>query len=394
MCNEIIKSLLKEVKKHAVIKNDSAFILDPIFKIQRNRIHAEVCKTLIRLQSDTKLIDQLLNTMVNSQNDDGSWNEVHPRYNHPSSLVTSFIAEAILHGQRKNKTDYISLEKAKTYILSQEKELGYFIKSTVFTADCLNVNASCGAFLAEYGRKFSDSNAISAAKRAAERVCLYQKKGSFPYTSNKGNYAYICDIPCIHYQGVTLYYLIKIQEIVNEPWLQSHINAGTEWLAGVQKSNGFFDWAKSGLMFSYYLTGAYAFAYAVFSHQSKINPQYYNNAQACLKVLKMNTPSITLRWETESWASFFFPRLVTVRTAFLGDYPLKHRLFRIGYGLYRQISRRRIQSNVNEKTFNALCRLLHISPSTIEPINNFPDLFMTSEILDCLSWQKNDSDFL
>ena len=42
--------------------------------------------------------------------------------------------------------------------------------------------------------------------------------------------------------------------------------------------------------------------------------------------------------------------------------------------------------------FEALSRLLGIRSSTVEPSKNFPDLFMTSEMLDCLSqsmiWRK------
>ena len=302
--------------------------------------------------------------------------------------MTSFIGDALVTAYPYFPQD--SLLKSKKFVLQNEKKPGYFLKSLTYTADHLNVDASCGAFLAEYGDLFSDKNAIEAAKRAAEHVCRFQKNGYFPYTTDKGNYPYTYNVPCIHYQGVTLYYLFKIQEIIDEPWLKKSIESGTEWLASVQRDDGHLTGPESGLMFAYYLTGAYAFAFAVFTSQSRENSRYSDNAIGCLKVLERNIPSIALRWETASWTSFFIPGLTTVKTAFLGDFPLRHRLFRTGYGYYRQISRRRIGTSVDEKTFLALCRVLHISSSTIEPTNNFPDLFMTSEILDCLSSSRCD----
>ena len=54
--------------------------------------------------------------------------------------------------------------------------------------------------------------------------------------------------------------------------------------------------------------------------------------------------------------------------------------------MYRQFSRRRFSNSVNPEMFNLLSGILGIESSTIEPDNNFPDLFMTSEVLDCLSY--------
>ena len=379
----IIASLVKEVEKYTHDGETGSYLLDPVFGIVRNRVNSEVAKTYVRLGQKQKAI-QLLRYVLTAQAEDGSWNEIHPNYRQKSALVTSFIGDALITAYPHFPQD-IPLENAKKFVMQNEKKSGYFLKSLTYTADHLNVNASCGAFLAGYGNLLSDKNAIDAAKRAAERVCRFQKKGYFPYTTDKGNYPYTYNVPCIHYQGVTLYYLSKIQEIIDEPWLKTSIESGTAWLASVQSDEGSFDWSKSGLMFAYYLSGAYAFAYAVFTSQSRENSHYSDNALRCLKVLERNIPSIALRWETASWTSFFKPGLTTVKTAFLGDFPIRHRLFRTGYGYYRQISRRRIGNSVDEKTFLALCRVLHIPSSTIEPTNNFPDLFMTSEILDCMS---------
>jgi hypothetical protein len=43
---------------------------------------------------------------------------------------------------------------------------------------------------------------------------------------------------------------------------------------------------------------------------------------------------------------------------------------------------------VDPYLFRTLCRLLRIQSSTVEPSVNFPDLFMTSEVLECLSQSR------
>lgn len=384
----IVASLLQEVEKYLHDGEPGSYFQDPVFGIVRNRVHAEVAKTYIRTGQPQKAV-QLLRYVLSSQAEDGSWNEIHPHYNQKSALVTAFIGDALVTAYPHFPQD-AALDNAAAYVLQNEKKPGYFVKSLSYPADHLNVDASCGAFLAGYGNLSGDTKTTDAAKRAAERVCRFQKNGYFPYAADKGTYPYTYDVPCIHYQGVTLYYLLKIQDIIDEPWLEKSLESGTAWLASVQRKDGSFDWSKSGLMFSYYLSGAYAFAYAVFTSRSRVHSRYSDNASGCLEVLEKNIPSIALRWETASWLSFFVPGLSTVKTAYLGDFPLSHRLFRFGYGSYRQIARRIIRADADEKTFRALCSLLGISPSTIEPANNFPDLFMTSEILDCLSYGWKD----
>jgi len=382
---KITESLLKEVEKYTHEGEHGSFILDPVFGLIRNRVHAEVAKTYFRLGYKEKGI-QLLQYALSAQGQDGAWDEIHPNYRQKSALVTSFIGDALVTAYPYFPQD-IPLENAKKFVLQNEKKPGYFLKSLTYTADHLNVDASCGAFLAEYGNLFSDKNAIEAAKRAARHVCWFQKNGYFPYTTDTGNYPCTYNVPCIHYQGVTLYYLSKIQEIIDEPWLQKSLESGTAWLASVQNKDGTFDWSKSGLMFSYYLTGAYAFAYAVFSIRSKQDEKYRDNAQKCLAVIQNNISSFALRWESASWMSFFIPRFITLKSSLLGEYPLSHRVFRYGYGSYRQIARRRYSEDpLNDIPFQRLTKLLHLSPSVIEASKNFPDLFMTSEILDCLSY--------
>jgi len=243
------------------------------------------------------------------------------------------------------------------------------------------------AFLAVYGRLFSDQISLDAACRAAERVCQFQSAdGSFPYTSDRGNYPYALDIPCIHYQGVTLYYLGKINAVLSEEWINNSAIKGANWLASKQRPDGSFDWSASGLMFAYYLTGAYAFAYSSFMHAARYDPRYRENAHLALKRLTKNINGIMLRWEKDTWGSFITAPISSLRTASIGHFPLKEQVFRFGYGMYREIARRRFSPHVDPKLFQILCSLFGIKASTIEASNNYPDLFMTSEVLDCLSY--------
>jgi len=394
---QITQGLIDAVMPYMEYSENTAYIIDPLLKINRTRVNAEFCRSLLKIDPEKykETIAGLVQWILANQNNDGSWNEEHPNYNKPSALITAIVGETLLEYSAGSSDISImnSLSRACNYILSQEFAPGYFKKSQENFTDCLNVNATCGAFLAEYGLLTKNSDVFRSAKNAAHRVCYYQySNGAYPYTPHERGYPYKYhfDVPCVHYQGVTLFYLSKIYQVIPEPWLKESMLRGTKWLAQVQNEDGHFDWSKSGLMFAYYLTGAYAFAYAVFSFHTRWIPEYQENASKCLNILERNCPSYALRWETASWTSFFVPRLITLRSAWLGDYPLRHRLFRIGYGYYHQISRRRVGSRVDEKTFLALCRILHISSSTIEPTNNFPDMFMTSEILDCLSSARCD----
>ncbi|NJE02071.1 hypothetical protein E3E42_09225 [Thermococcus sp. JdF3] len=395
--SEYLHSLLDRVSEYLIIEDEMGYIKDPIFGIVRNRVSAEYLKSLIRLRGDqdTDLILKLVNFLLSRQNSSGSWNEVHPNYNQESALVTSFVGEALiiaflhpdLDGGSKRRIEE-SLKKARDFVLNNEIEPGYFRKSKLYTADYPNVNATCGAFLAQYYSVFGDELSFDGAKRAARRVCDSQfKNGAFPYTVTPGNAKYNLNVPCIHYQGVTLYYLSKIQNVIGERWLERCMLRGVEWLSHVQRPNGRFNWAESGLMFAYYLTGAYAFGIASFMYASKWKEEYLTNASLLLSPLKDNTPSIVLRWERGKWREFPRDVVVSFRSAMIGDYPLGHRLFRFGYALYRQISRRRFSEDVkNDALFRLATRLLGIQTSTIEPSKNFPDMFMTSEVLDSLSY--------
>lgn len=385
----------KGIMPNLVMKDSVAYTVDPVYDIKRDRVNAECVKAMVRVNNIngkdyTDIIEKILNRLVQKQNTDGSWNEVHVKYNQPSALITAIVGEALIEGFAAIKKNGLenSIQLAKDFVLQNEVSPGYFRKSSVYIADHLNVDATCGAFLAKYGRVFSDNESREAAERAARHICDHQfPNGAFPYiTEEKGNYQYHLQIPCIHYQGVTIYYLIKIQDVLELGWLDPYLKNGIEWLASVQNENGSFDWSKSGLMFAFYLSGAYAFAIPSFMYGCKWDAAYKYNARKAMDALEANIDGVANRWERASLLSFPFSIFPTMRTAFIGEYPLMHRLYRFGYGMYRQAARRRFSKTVNPKVFNSLSLIMGINASTIEPDNNFPDLFMTSEILDCLSY--------
>ncbi len=76
------------------------------------------------------------------------------------------------------------MEKAKSYVMSMENN-SFFLKSEGFTADHMNVDATCGAFLANYGKKFSDKECLETAEKVAMHIINSQfEMDRFPYTIN------------------------------------------------------------------------------------------------------------------------------------------------------------------------------------------------------------------
>lgn len=396
-----IQTVLSNVIENGIFPNlkvedDIAYTIDPVYGLKRNRINAELSKTLIRInqlngKDYTTLIQQLLNWLIQNQNSDGSWNEIHVNENSPSALITSIVGEALLDGFvfHFDKKYEKAAHKAKEFVLQNEISTGFFQKSNAYSSDdYLNVDATCGAFLAKYGKVFSDQTCLKVAENVAKHVCENQyPNGAFPYIiGNNSKSTHYLQVPCIHYQGVTIYYLLKINEVLNLHWFDSALKKQIKWLVSVQNSNGKFDWSKSGLMFAYYLSGAYAFAIPCFMYYGKRDDKYTLNAEKALNILKNNISGIANRWESASIWSFPFSTFTVFKTASIGDHPINHKLFRFGYGVYRQFARRRYSQNVNPTLFKFLIKMMKIKTSTIEPQNNFPDLFMTSEMLDCLSY--------
>ena len=385
--DERLTSLLARVtgtvRELAVFDGETAYIRDPVFPIIRNRVHAEVCKAMLRAGGDP-LVGPILDYVAGCQNSDGSWNEVHVNYNEPSALITAFVGDALLEAADRYPHEE-ALRKARDFVLASEKRPGYFLKSAQYTADHLNVDASCGAFLARYAERYGDEEARAAALRAAENVVGHQRDGVYPYAVDRGTYPYVFDLPCVHYQGVTMYYLAKMNEVLHDDRVDRSLVEGARWLAAAQRPDGRFDWSKSGLSFAYYLSGAYAFAQASFVYASRMDDRYREHADLCLDRLEESVQGLALRWEPGSWPGLLPSVTTAARTASLGEYPLGHRAFRFGYGMYRQVARRRYSEAVETRSFEVLCRLLGIRSSTVEPSRNYPDLFMTSEMLDCLS---------
>lgn len=378
-----IKNLIVEHKNEALIK-------DPIFDIIRNRVMAELLKAIIRLNLEKdELVIKFANYLIRRQNEDGSWNEVHPNYDQPSALITAIVGEALLNISEKNLDKQIidSIHLASQYVLSQQRSPGRFIKSLKYRSNYLNVDATCGAFLSLYGKIYENKKCIEVAKQTARYICNKQSKnGSFPYIINDDGGHPKYNVPCIHYQGVTLYYLIKIDEVIEEKWLKLSLIKGLKWINSLQRNDGTFDWSKSGLMFAYYLSGANAFLFSSFIYVSKWNEEYIRNAILCLNRLKKNMNTLFLRWEKDSLKSLPFSIPTTFRSAMINNYNLEEILFRFGYGMYRQIARRRYSIKIDKKIFESTTKLFNIKTSTIEPFNNYPDLFMTTQIIDCLSY--------
>ncbi len=380
----IIHDILGAVGENVILDGDAAYIRDPVFGIVRNRVHAEVCKALLRT-GDDRLVGPILRFVADSQNGDGSWNEIHVNYNQPSALITSFVGEALLDAHERYPHED-ALRKARDYVLAQELRPGYFLKSSLYTADHLNVDASCGAFLARYAADFDDATCRDAAVRAAANIVDHQwENGVYPYAVDKGTYPYTFALPCIHYQAVTMYYLAKINEVLQDERVEKSLLDAAKWLVDQQRRDGRFVWSGSGLMFAYYLSGAYGFAYASLRYLSRRDREYRSHADLSLEGLRPCLRGLVLRWEPGSWSDFPAAVRTAVRTAGIGEYPLQHRAFRFGYGMYRQIARRRYADTADSRTFDLLRGTLGIRTSTVEPSNNFPDLFMTSEVLDCLS---------
>jgi hypothetical protein len=390
-CKKLIENIYLNGIQNLLEEYDSAiYVKDPVFKIIRNRITAECLQAMIYSGLGSKEIySKMCRFLQMQQKKDGCWYEIHPNYNQPSALVTSFVGDALItaHDKADIKNVKENIYLAKDYVLASEKSPGFFLKSAKNHADHLNVDASCGAFLANFGKLFDDEDCLNAAERAARHVSDFQwKNGVFPYTIDKGNYQYIFNIPCIHYQSVTLFYLLKIYEVLKKDWLKKSLKNGAKWLQNTQKDDGRFDWSKSGLILSYYLSGAYAFSFSVLMYFTKWENKYKNNARLCLNVLNRNIDGLVLRWEKSQWRTLPLSIPITLKTALIGEFPLKHKLFRFGYGAYRQYAIRGLSDSPSEDLiFQKLTKFLKIDYTVIEASKNFHDLFMTSEVVDCLS---------
>ena len=388
---DMVLHLYHEGVKPLLVEEDEVmYVRDPVLGIIRNRVVAEVVQTLmhLNLNDEEDVVEKLCAFLIRGQNEDGSWNEIHLHYHQPSALITSLVGEALLSVYKRSpRSEWEKpLVRARDYVLSMESASGYFIKSRQYTEDHLNVDAACGSFLSMYDEVFSDHRARDAAVRAARHVCDHQSAdGSYPYRVGKRPLAYLFSVPCVHYQGVTLHYLCGIVPALEEPWFQESLYRGGRWLAAQQQDSGRFDWSRSGLMLALHLSGAYAFAFSSFLYLSREDKRFLRQVDGCLAMLSRNMNGLCLRWEKGSWLSFPWSLLISFKQAFLGNYPVRHRLFRLGYSLYRQIARRRYAPYLDDRLFTLLVERFGWTVSTVEPFANYPDVFMTTEVMMCLS---------
>ncbi|AGF98388.1 hypothetical protein MmTuc01_3128 [Methanosarcina mazei Tuc01] len=110
----ISETIQKGILPNQKVEGNLAYTVDPVYGIIRNRVNAECVKTLIRINGlrgseYTDHIEKLLNWLLDKQNSDGSWNEVHVNYNHPSALITSIVGEALVDGYLLLKNERLKM---------------------------------------------------------------------------------------------------------------------------------------------------------------------------------------------------------------------------------------------------------------------------------------------
>jgi len=322
---EIFETLLTKVKKAIIEKEDKAYLIDKTFNIVRNRENAEIINPLIE-NGDIELANKIGNFLVSKQNKNGSWNEIHPFYNEESALITSIVGMAL-----KKLGEDSTVHRAEKYVMSCLKG-NYFLKSKKFTADHINVDATCSAFVFE--------------PKVIKHI--FRQNNPFPYCVTKGSYRNLKNNECIFYQALTIYYLSKILP-------KGDLWEATMWLRDRLSGKG-LKWGKNNLLFSKYLTGVYAYALYCFSLFGMKKEK-----DICIKKLKENMRGgIMLRWEKSN----------------------KIRWSKHPFEIYREIARRRYKKNIGNGS-RFLSKIMGFS--TIEPMYNYQDYFMTTQVLNVLS---------
>ncbi len=97
-----ISQIIEEgIMPNLTVNDTVAYTIDPVYGISRDRVDAEFTKALIRInklseKDYTPIIEKILNRLVQKQNTDGSWNEVHVKYDQPSVLVTIAILDGFV----------------------------------------------------------------------------------------------------------------------------------------------------------------------------------------------------------------------------------------------------------------------------------------------------------
>ena len=395
--SNITKQLLDGVMKQLTVTDEDAFVSDDVTKVVRTRITAEICSTLVKLHSlkisdNQLLIKKMTKWLIDNQNSNGSWNETHLHYNQPSTVFTSICALSLLEVSESFPEFNINKEifhNAAKFILDQEIDFGAYKKSELVHADILNADAMAAAFLLKFGNKSSNENYIKAGERAIANVCLHQFiDGAYPYSGPKRAYPYKYHfyIPCIHYQAVTLYYLIKSALYIKSESLQHSILSGAKWLIKNQKDDGYFQWKNSGLNFALYLSATYAFVLPIYQNLLSDDTNATKLMRESLNVLKEQIfDNILLRWEKGNSKSVIVGFFEATKGGSIGEYPLVFKLMRILHRLHREISRMKISNHITPSKLISRPTGYSAYLGHVESSTNHPDLYMTSEALDALS---------
>ena len=395
--SDVTKKLLDGVMEQVTITDEEAFVNDKVTKVIRTRVTAEICSTLVKLHSlkilDNKmLIQKMSKWLIDNQNSNGSWNEAHINYNQPSTVFTSVCALSLLEVSESFPEFNINEEifdKAAKFILDQEIDFGAYKKSEHVHADILNADAMAAAFLLKFGSKSSTEKYTKAGKRAIANICLQQfSNGAYPYSGPKRAYPYKYHffIPCIHYQAVTLYYLIKSAFYIKSDRLEQSILSGVEWLVKNQKEDGYFEWKNSGLNFALYLSATYAFVLPIYQNLLSNNTNATKLMKESLSVLKEQIfDNILLRWEKGNSKSVIVGFFEAGKGGSIGEYPILFKLMRTLHRLHREISRMKVSSNLIPSKLISRPTGYSAYLGTVESSTNHPDLYMTSEALDALS---------
>ena len=395
--SDVTKKLLDGVMEQVTITDEEAFVNDKVTKVIRTRVTAEICSTLVKLHSlkileNKMLIQKMSKWLIDNQNSNGSWNEAHINYNQPSTVFTSVCALSLLEVSESFPEFNINEEifdKAAKFILDQEIDFGAYKKSEHVHADILNADAMAAAFLLKFGSKSSTEKYTKAGKRAIANICLQQfSNGAYPYSGPKRAYPYKYHffIPCIHYQAVTLYYLIKSAFYIKSDRLEQSILSGVEWLVKNQKEDGYFEWKNSGLNFALYLSATYAFVLPIYQNLLSNNTNATKLMKESLSVLKEQIfDNILLRWEKGNSKSVIVGFFEAGKGGSIGEYPILFKLMRTLHRLHREISRTKVSSNLIPSKLISRPTGYSAYLGTVESSTNHPDLYMTSEALDALS---------
>jgi hypothetical protein len=392
------KQLIKGVYEYVSTNENHAFVDDKISGVIRTRVTAEFCSSLARLpdseqKNNFQIIKKITNWLIENQNTNGSWNETHIKYDKPSTVFTSICALSLLDLSESFPDLTIPdevFEKAANFILEQEIYFGGYRKSELVQADILNADAMAASFLLKLGTKYSNENYLKAGKRALSNTCSHQfMDGAYPYGGpfRAYPYKYHFYIPCIHYQAVTLYYLIKSTPYIKSEWLEHSIFSGTKWLLKNQKDDGYFKWKNSGLNFALYLSATYAFAIPVYQKFMSHDTNVTKLIEKSLNILeKQISNNILLRWEKGSLKSIIEGFLEAPKGGCIGNYPPSFKFLRTIHRLHREISRTKISDKITPSKLIAKPSGYSAYMGTVESSTNYPDLYMTTEALDAMSY--------